>query len=123
MNIKQNILLRGVICGFCTYLPRAFSGYTFTKFCYLQNSRLHFIGTWRNRYRKRFPSFSNGFKCTSSNIKASAPKTAVIHVDMVNSKPLAVVTVAFLYLSFSFYDGYIGVVNYTDFGVMRFFIL
>ncbi|XP_059448274.1 DNA repair protein REV1 [Corylus avellana] len=49
---------------------------------YFKNSRLHFIGTWRNRYRKRFPSFSNGFKFTSSNTKASAPKTAVIHVDM-----------------------------------------
>lgn len=51
---------------------------------YFKNSRLHFIGTWRNRYRKRFPSLSNGFKCTNSNLNASAllQKTAIIHVDM-----------------------------------------
>ncbi|XP_050260603.1 DNA repair protein REV1 isoform X3 [Quercus robur] len=49
---------------------------------YFKNSRLHFIGTWRNRYRKRFHSLSNGFNCTSSNIKASPLKTAVMHVDM-----------------------------------------
>ena len=112
MNIKQNILLPRVSYGFCMYLPRAFSGCTIAKFCYLQNSRLHFIGTWRNRYRKRFPSFSNGIKFTNSNIKASAPKTTVIHVDMVISMPLAVVIVAFSYLSFSFCAGYIVVVNY-----------
>ncbi|XP_030943527.1 DNA repair protein REV1 isoform X1 [Quercus lobata] len=49
---------------------------------YFKNSRLHFIGTWRNRYRKRFHSLSNGFNCTSSNIKASPLKTAIMHVDM-----------------------------------------
>lgn len=59
-----------------------------TKFWLLQNSRLHFIGTWRNRYRKRFPNFSNGFECTKSSVIASATheKTAIVHVDMVNSK-------------------------------------
>ncbi|KAL4615318.1 hypothetical protein ACB092_07G115200 [Castanea dentata] len=49
---------------------------------YFKNSRLHFIGTWRNRYRKRFRTLSDGFNCTSSNIKASALKTAIMHVDM-----------------------------------------
>ncbi|KAK6946041.1 UmuC domain [Dillenia turbinata] len=50
---------------------------------YFKNSRLHFIGTWRNRYRKRFHS-CNGLKSTSSNIDASSgPQTpTVIHVDM-----------------------------------------
>ncbi|KAK2985827.1 hypothetical protein RJ640_018693 [Escallonia rubra] len=49
---------------------------------YFRNSRLHFIGTWRNRYRKRFPSLSNEFKYTSSNPNDSAQETAIIHVDM-----------------------------------------
>ncbi|CAK9187090.1 unnamed protein product [Ilex paraguariensis] len=51
---------------------------------YFKYSRLHFIGTWRNRYRKRFPHFSKEFKCTSPNIGASSvsQKTAIIHVDM-----------------------------------------
>ncbi|KAG7977082.1 hypothetical protein I3843_05G013000 [Carya illinoinensis] len=49
---------------------------------YFKNSRLHFIGTWRNRYHKRFSSLSNGFNSRSSNIKASAQKTAIVHVDM-----------------------------------------
>ncbi|KAJ7946116.1 DNA repair protein REV1 [Quillaja saponaria] len=48
---------------------------------YFKSSRLHFIGTWRNRYRKRFPSLCNGFTGASSNVNASG-KTAVIHVDM-----------------------------------------
>ncbi|PON58092.1 DNA repair protein, Rev [Trema orientale] len=51
---------------------------------YFKNSRLHFIGTWRNRYRKRFPSQSKGFKNVSSNSYSSADsqKTAIIHIDM-----------------------------------------
>ncbi|XP_057964637.1 DNA repair protein REV1 isoform X2 [Malania oleifera] len=51
---------------------------------YFKNSRLHFIGTWRNRYRKRFPSLSNGFKSTNSNLDASvnSRNIAIIHVDM-----------------------------------------
>ncbi|KAK3012326.1 hypothetical protein RJ639_011627, partial [Escallonia herrerae] len=47
---------------------------------YFRNSRLHFIGTWRNRYRKRFPSLSNEY--ISSNPNDSAQETAIIHVDM-----------------------------------------
>lgn len=50
---------------------------------FLQNSRLHFIGTWRNRYRKRFPSLSNEFKCSDTSASATSEKNAVIHVDMV----------------------------------------
>ncbi|KAA8536245.1 hypothetical protein F0562_028723 [Nyssa sinensis] len=49
---------------------------------YFKNSRLHFIGTWRNRYRKRFSILSNGFKYTSSNLHGSSRRTTVIHVDM-----------------------------------------
>ncbi|XP_049351928.1 DNA repair protein REV1 isoform X1 [Solanum verrucosum] len=51
---------------------------------YFKHSRLHFIGTWRNRYRKRFPSSPGGFRCTSSgpSSSATANKTMIIHVDM-----------------------------------------
>ncbi|XP_057502579.1 DNA repair protein REV1 isoform X2 [Actinidia eriantha] len=45
---------------------------------YFKKSRLHFIGTWRSRYRKRFPSF----KDSSSIVNASAQGTSVMHVDM-----------------------------------------
>ncbi|KAG5548214.1 hypothetical protein RHGRI_013795 [Rhododendron griersonianum] len=45
---------------------------------YFKKSRLHFIGTWRSRYRKRFPSSIY----TSSNVNAGQ-RTSVIHVDMV----------------------------------------
>ncbi|XP_031272689.1 DNA repair protein REV1 isoform X3 [Pistacia vera] len=50
---------------------------------YFKSSRLHFIGTWRHRYRKRFPSCSE-FKCTSSSLKvpSDAQRTAIFHVDM-----------------------------------------
>ncbi|KAI9181004.1 hypothetical protein LWI28_010199 [Acer negundo] len=50
---------------------------------YFKSSRLHFIGTWRNRYRKRFPSYS-GIQGTCSSLKVSsdALRTAIIHVDM-----------------------------------------
>ncbi|XP_034227353.1 DNA repair protein REV1 isoform X2 [Prunus dulcis] len=49
---------------------------------YFKSSRLHFIGTWRNRYRKRFPRSSKGFKRTEPNLSASASSTAIIHIDM-----------------------------------------
>ncbi|BFG41961.1 hypothetical protein CerSpe_282340 [Prunus speciosa] len=49
---------------------------------YFKSSRLHFIGTWRNRYRKRFPRSSKGFKSTGPNLSASASSTAIIHIDM-----------------------------------------
>lgn len=90
MITRQNILLHHVMNDFVCICPGAFSGHILTIFSFLQNSRLHFIGTWRYRYRKRFCSLSDGFNCTSSNIKASALKTAIMHVDMVISIPLAV---------------------------------
>ncbi|CAL9022473.1 unnamed protein product [Prunus brigantina] len=49
---------------------------------YFKSSRLHFIGTWRNRYRRRFPRSSKGFKSTEPNLSASASSTAIIHIDM-----------------------------------------
>ncbi|KAL6213330.1 hypothetical protein ACLB2K_012777 [Fragaria x ananassa] len=51
---------------------------------YFKSSRLHFIGTWRNRYRKRFPSSSKGLDNIDSNHCApdSSPKTPIIHIDM-----------------------------------------
>ncbi|KAH9655847.1 DNA repair protein REV1 [Citrus sinensis] len=50
---------------------------------YFKSSRLHFIGTWRNRYRKRFPNCS-GLKCMSSSprVSSDSQRTAIIHVDM-----------------------------------------
>ncbi|XP_020536171.2 DNA repair protein REV1 isoform X2 [Jatropha curcas] len=51
---------------------------------YFKSSRLHFIGTWRNRYRKRFPTLSSDFRCRNSAIDASGSsrKTTIIHIDM-----------------------------------------
>ncbi|PHU10479.1 Cleavage stimulation factor subunit 77 [Capsicum chinense] len=55
----------------------------FVGFC-LQHSRLHFIGTLRNKYRKRSPSSPGVFRCTSfgPSSSATANKTIIIHVDM-----------------------------------------
>ncbi|XP_047338649.1 DNA repair protein REV1 [Impatiens glandulifera] len=47
---------------------------------YFKYSRLHFIGTWRRRYRKRFPNLSSGFQQTSSG--HNPVKSSIIHVDM-----------------------------------------
>ncbi|TKY71257.1 DNA repair protein REV1 [Spatholobus suberectus] len=51
---------------------------------YFKSSRLHFIGTWRNRYRKRFSILSTGFNNENSNISASdiSRNSVIIHVDM-----------------------------------------
>ncbi|CAH2046438.1 unnamed protein product [Thlaspi arvense] len=51
---------------------------------YFKNSRLHFIGTWRNRYRKRFHGSSNGLKCADSgqNTAENAKKSTIIHIDL-----------------------------------------
>ncbi|WJX59924.1 hypothetical protein P8452_45192 [Trifolium repens] len=51
---------------------------------YFKSSRLHFIGTWRNRYRKRFPISSTGFDNGISNINTSSVSgnSVIIHVDM-----------------------------------------
>ncbi|XP_045813214.1 DNA repair protein REV1 isoform X5 [Trifolium pratense] len=51
---------------------------------YFKSSRLHFIGTWRSRYRKRFPISSTGVDNGISNINTSSVSgnSAIIHVDM-----------------------------------------
>ncbi|CAH8333638.1 unnamed protein product [Eruca vesicaria subsp. sativa] len=51
---------------------------------YFKNSRLHFIGTWRNRYRKRFHGSFNGLKWTDSgqNTDENAKKLTIIHIDL-----------------------------------------
>ncbi|CAG7873249.1 unnamed protein product [Brassica rapa] len=51
---------------------------------YFKNSRLHFIGTWRNRYRKRFHGSFNGLKWTDSgqNTAENANKSTIIHIDL-----------------------------------------
>ncbi|XP_076915898.1 DNA repair protein REV1-like [Bidens hawaiensis] len=50
---------------------------------YFKNSRLHFIGTWRNRYRKRFRNSSDEFR-PSGSISASSTcqRNAILHIDM-----------------------------------------
>ncbi|KAF8406255.1 hypothetical protein HHK36_008340 [Tetracentron sinense] len=51
---------------------------------YFKYSRLHFIGTWRNRYRKRFPSMHNGVIYNNPIVNSTtvSRNTAIIHVDM-----------------------------------------
>ncbi|XP_057450361.1 DNA repair protein REV1 isoform X4 [Lotus japonicus] len=50
---------------------------------YFKSSRLHFIGTWRNRYRKRFPMPSAGLNKEISNNSSDVSRNSVIiHVDM-----------------------------------------
>ncbi|XP_051198867.1 DNA repair protein REV1 [Lolium perenne] len=48
---------------------------------YFKHSRLHFIGTWRNRYRKRF-SNSLGAKSSKGKNDHSGKKKTIIHIDM-----------------------------------------
>uniref|UniRef100_A0A453SSB8 DNA repair protein REV1 n=1 Tax=Aegilops tauschii subsp. strangulata TaxID=200361 RepID=A0A453SSB8_AEGTS len=45
------------------------------------HSRLHFIGTWRNRYRKRFSNLP-GAKSSKGNNDHSGKKKTIIHIDM-----------------------------------------
>ncbi|KAL0542076.1 hypothetical protein IC582_022165 [Cucumis melo] len=51
---------------------------------YFKKSRLHFIGTWRNRYYKRFPRLANGSNSVTSHINGSShhQSATIIHVDM-----------------------------------------
>ncbi|XP_038975053.1 DNA repair protein REV1 isoform X4 [Phoenix dactylifera] len=49
---------------------------------YFRNSRLHFIGTWRNRYRKRFSNMLSEVKGGKANINSDMQKHAIIHIDM-----------------------------------------
>uniref|UniRef100_A0A0E0LEY1 DNA repair protein REV1 n=1 Tax=Oryza punctata TaxID=4537 RepID=A0A0E0LEY1_ORYPU len=44
-------------------------------------SRLHFIGTWRNRYRKRFSNLL-GAKSSKGNSDHSGKNNTIIHIDM-----------------------------------------
>ncbi|AQK66525.1 DNA repair protein REV1 [Zea mays] len=48
---------------------------------YFKYSRLHFIGTWRNRYRKRFSNLleAKGIKLSADH---SGKKKTIIHIDM-----------------------------------------
>lgn len=48
---------------------------------FLQKSRLHFIGTWRNRYRKRFLTKVES-KC-SHGTDSGPRSTYIMHIDMV----------------------------------------
>nr|CAB3468850.1 unnamed protein product [Digitaria exilis] len=48
---------------------------------YFKYSRLHFIGTWRNRYRKRFSNILEA-KSVNSNADHSGKKKMIIHIDM-----------------------------------------
>ncbi|CAI9101949.1 OLC1v1000122C2 [Oldenlandia corymbosa var. corymbosa] len=50
---------------------------------YFKFSRLHFIGTWRNRYRKRFPNSHDCSKDKNSSHNGSvSQRSTIIHVDM-----------------------------------------
>ncbi|CAL9178132.1 unnamed protein product [Musa hybrid cultivar] len=51
---------------------------------YFKSSRLHFIGTWRNRYRKRFSNLLTGYKNSNekTNCCVTKQKASIIHVDM-----------------------------------------
>ncbi|WOL04976.1 DNA repair protein REV1 isoform X3 [Canna indica] len=51
---------------------------------YFKSSRLHFIGTWRNRYRKRFSKLLTGDKSRNEkfNCYSIGQKAAIIHIDM-----------------------------------------
>ncbi|KAK7405827.1 hypothetical protein VNO78_07437 [Psophocarpus tetragonolobus] len=52
---------------------------------YFKSSRLHFIGTWRNRYRKRFSTLSSGSNNENSNTSSASDvshNSVFIHVDM-----------------------------------------
>uniref|UniRef100_A0A0E0HUT2 DNA repair protein REV1 n=1 Tax=Oryza nivara TaxID=4536 RepID=A0A0E0HUT2_ORYNI len=48
---------------------------------YFKYSRLHFIGTWRNRYRKRFSNLL-GDKSSKGNRDHSGKNNTIIHIDM-----------------------------------------
>ncbi|KAL9244951.1 hypothetical protein vseg_018664 [Gypsophila vaccaria] len=49
---------------------------------YFKNSRLHFIGTWRNRYRKRFNCQPNKNMEAIPDVTAASAQACIIHVDM-----------------------------------------
>ncbi|PWA92321.1 BRCT domain-containing protein [Artemisia annua] len=50
---------------------------------YFKNSRLHFIGTWKQRYRKRFPRSSDALRPSSSiSPSSTCQRDTIIHIDM-----------------------------------------
>ncbi|XP_040945879.1 DNA repair protein REV1-like isoform X2 [Gossypium hirsutum] len=103
LAIVLTIMVTSTVIGPSKHRHSTFGDPNFVE-NYFKNSRLHFIGTWRNRYRNRFPSLSNGFTKSHSNVSASTQKTPIIHIDMdyffvsvvirshpeLNDKPVAV---------------------------------
>ncbi|KAL8538144.1 hypothetical protein ACS0TY_000196 [Phlomoides rotata] len=75
-----------IICN----LPDSYSCFV-SLISTIENSRLHFNGTGRNRYRMRFPNLSDGFKNARSDVNT---EKVVINIDMDHcellDKPVAV---------------------------------
>lgn len=69
---------------------------------FLQSSRLHFIGTWRNRYQSRYGSVGKNEKSDGQEHQGfranSGGDPVIIHIDMV---PTLAVTSIILDHSFS----------------------
>ncbi|CAN1763570.1 DNA repair protein REV1 [Linum perenne] len=55
---------------------------------YFKSSRLHFIGTWRNRYRKRYGNNPSYLKNQNAKygVSDASHRPAIIHIDMVADK-------------------------------------
>lgn len=51
---------------------------------YFKNSRLHFIGTWKNRYRKRFAGkpFGDIPQCSGVDTTFVSGSHVIVHIDM-----------------------------------------
>nr|GEU55028.1 BRCT domain-containing protein [Tanacetum cinerariifolium] len=50
---------------------------------YFKNSRFHFIGTWKQWYRKRFPRSSDAFRPSSSiSPSSTCQSNTIIHIHM-----------------------------------------
>lgn len=73
-----------VLCYTFTFINSLFK---VVSFCPLDTIELqitlHFIGTWRNRYRRRFSNFHSGARSTNTQPKPSATnEVTIIHIDM-----------------------------------------
>ncbi|KAL8159270.1 hypothetical protein V2J09_000807 [Rumex salicifolius] len=66
--------------GYSTVNAELQKEYTTEFHTFIQSSRLHFIGTWRNRYRKRYLSLSRESK--DINASSTVCRGTIIHVDM-----------------------------------------
>ncbi|EMS65069.1 DNA repair protein REV1 [Triticum urartu] len=73
------------------------------------HSRLHFIGTWRNRYRKRFSNLP-GAKSSKGNNDHSGKKKTIIHIDMIHycilvyaayARAICIIVVILIFYTFS----------------------